>query len=268
MTPTLGTRSMGTRLAAATAGVAIIAVIANFGLSAYTQAQEEASGVELDPAVVKLALESRISKPAEQATTEERTAIMNELTDIYRVTELPRAIELGKSGPVKAQIELQRRAVLFNAFAMDFVASNAASEEEIVAMYDEQIGKSPPPKEFKARHILVESQSAAIELIKELQGGADFAELAKEKSTGPSGANGGDLGWFASQAMVKPFSDAVGLLEDGAFTSEPVQTQFGWHVILREDSRDGSAPPIDGVRDAIKNQVEQQKFQEFVQSLR
>lgn len=268
MTLSLGFRSMRMRLAAAAAGIAVIAIVAYFGFPASSLAQDKPADVQLDPAVVKLALESRINKPAEQATAEEREAILTELTDIYLVTNLPRAIELGNNGPVKAQIDLQRRAALFNAFAVDFVAKNSASDQEITAMYDEQIAKSTPPKEFKARHILVESQSTAMELVQELQNGADFAELAKTKSTGPSGANGGDLGWFAAQAMVKPFSDAVALLEDGAFTSDPVQTQFGWHVILREDSRDGSAPPIEGVRDAIKNEIEQQKFQEFVEGLR
>jgi peptidyl-prolyl cis-trans isomerase C len=101
-----------------------------------------------------------------------------------------------------------------------------------------------------------------------LQGGADFTELAKNNSTGPSAPSGGDLGWFTAQAMVKPFSDAVGVLEDGAFTTTPVQTQFGWHVILREDSRDSAPPPLDSVRDAIVQRINQQKFQDFVTDLR
>ena len=122
--------------------------------------------------------------------------------------------------------------------------------------------------QFKARHILVETQSAAADLITQLDEGADFEELAKEHSTGPSGPSGGDLGWFAPNQMVKPFSDSVSGLENGAYTKEPVQTEFGWHVILREDSRNNEPPPLDSVRDVIKQNVEQGKFQDFLQSLR
>ncbi|NCF73996.1 MAG: hypothetical protein GWP67_10895 [Gammaproteobacteria bacterium] len=134
-------------------------------------------------------------------------------------------------------------------------------------IYEEQVALAPP-KEFKARHILVDTQAAATALIEELQGGADFVELAKEHSTGPSGPSGGDLGWFTVQTMVEPFSDAVAAMEDGAFTAEPVQTQFGWHVILREDSRESAPPSLDSVRDAIKQRIEQDKFQKFLVNAR
>ena len=102
----------------------------------------------------------------------------------------------------------------------------------------------------------------------QLNEGEDFEALAKEFSTGPSGPNGGDLGWFAPDQMVKPFADAVVALDDGAFTAAPVQTQFGWHVILREDSRENEPPTLESVRDAIKQRVEQEKFQDYMQELR
>ena len=161
----------------------------------------------------------------------------------------------------------QRRIILFNALAADFLASNQATEQEIFNLYEEQIGLTLP-REFKARHILVESQGEALTLVKELQDGADFVELAKSKSTGPSAPNGGDLGWFEAKHMVKPFSDAVAAMEDGAFTTVPVQTQFGWHIILREASRDGTPPTLESVRDVVKQRVEQDKFKKFVATLR
>jgi peptidyl-prolyl cis-trans isomerase C len=114
----------------------------------------------------------------------------------------------------------------------------------------------------------VETQAAAIDLITQLNEGADFAELAKESSTGPTGPNGGDLGWFSPEQMVKPFSDAVAAMEDGAYTSEPIQTQFGWHVILREESRDTQPPTLESVRDTIKQRIEQNKFQAYLDGLR
>ena len=231
------------------------------------KAAAEADAVLFDQAVLELLLESRSQKPASEATSQERAAAVDELTNIYVMSNLPRARELKETPPIKAQIELQERAILFNALATDFLANNQATEQEIFNAYEEQVALSAP-KEFKARHILVETQSAAVALIEELQGGADFVELAKEHSTGPSGPSGGDLGWFTAQAMVEPFSTAVAAMEDGAFTEAPVQTQFGWHVILREESRESAPPPLDSVRDGIKQQVEQNKFQEFMTKMR
>lgn len=253
----LASRLSGSPIAALTLSASILLS----GGSASAQQAEVAAPFSQD--VLELMLESRIQKPAAQATSEERAAVVDELTNIYVISSLPRAVELGNDPQIKAQLELQERAILFNALANDFLANNQATDQEIFNAYESQVALAPP-KEFKARHILVETQSAAVALIEELQEGADFVELAKEHSTGPSGPSGGDLGWFTAQAMVKPFSDAVAVMEDGAFTPAPVQTQFGWHIILREASRDSAPPPLDGVRDVIKQRVEQEKFQEFM----
>jgi len=261
MTSSPGSRSSGTRFFTSTAIAAILLVTS-------TALGQQAGAAELfDSAVLDLLLESRIHKPASQATPQERASAIDELTNIYLVSNLPRAVELGKKPAIKAQLDLQERAILFNAFAGDFLEKHPATEQEISNTYEEQVALAPP-KEFKARHILVNTQGEATALIEELQGGADFVELAKEHSTGPSAPSGGDLGWFTVQAMVKPFSDAVSALEDGAFTTSPVQTQFGWHVILREDSRDSAPPPLDSVRDVVKQRIEQRKFQEFMTGLR
>jgi peptidyl-prolyl cis-trans isomerase C len=168
---------------------------------------------------------------------------------------------------MKAQLELQKRAAIAQAVAQDFLAKNQATEEEILAQYESQV-KLAPPLQFKARHILVDTQAAAVDLIAQLEDGSDFEELAKTHSTGPSGSSGGDLGWFSPEQMVKPFSDAVQALEDGAYTSEPVQTQFGWHVILREDSRTNEPPTLESVRQVIKQSIEQTKLQQYIEELR
>jgi peptidyl-prolyl cis-trans isomerase C len=261
MNLSFGSRLSGTRLIA-------ISLSASFLLFAGTaSAQDQEAAALFDQAVLDLLLESRIQKPASQASSQERASAIEELTNIYVISSLPRAIELGENPEIKAQIELQEKAILFNALANDFIANNQATEQEIFNTYEEQVALAPP-KEFKARHILVDTQSAAVALIEELKAGADFVELAKEHSTGPSGPAGGDLGWFTAQAMVEPFSNAVAAIEDGAFITEPVQTQFGWHVILREESRDSAPPPLDSVRDTIKQRVEQTKFQEFMDNAR
>ncbi len=225
------------------------------------------NGIPIDDSVFNMYLESRIQKPANQATAEQRASVMNELTDIYLLSTQPRAEELSDTPRVKAQMELQNRGILAQAVASDYIASNPATDEEIIAEYSSQI-KLSPPMQYKARHILVESQGAAAELITQLDNGADFEELAKEHSTGPSGPNGGDLGWFAPNQMVKPFSDAVAALEDGSYSEEPIQTDFGWHVILREQSRSNEPPTLDSVRDVVKQRVEQAKLQRYLQSLR
>ena len=125
-----------------------------------------------------------------------------------------------------------------------------------------------PAFQYKARHILLESQGAAVEVIGELDMGADFEETAKSRSTGPSGPNGGDLGWFSPNQMVASFSEAVQALEDGKYTVDPVQTEFGWHVILREESRAAEAPTLDSSREVIVQGIQQSKFQAYLEGLR
>jgi peptidyl-prolyl cis-trans isomerase C len=257
MNSTFGSKAFGTRLAATTIVAAALLIA--------TTASGQTPPFSKD--VLDLLLESRIQKPASQANAQEIESAVDELSNIYVISSLPRAVELGQNPQIRAQLELQERAILFNAFANDYLVKNAATEQEIFNIYEEQVALAPP-KEFKARHILVDTQSAAIALVEDLQDGADFVELAKEHSTGPSATSGGDLGWFTAQSMVKPFSDAVAVLEDGSFTASPVQTEFGWHVIMREDSRDSAPPPLESVHDVIKQRIEQQKFQEFMNGLR
>jgi peptidyl-prolyl cis-trans isomerase C len=265
LTMTLNNRSRltGTRLTAALSACA--AMLAAGTLSAQTI--DTVNGAEITADVFNMYLESRIQKPAAQATPTERTRFMEELKDIYLLTTQPRAKTLSEMPRNKAMMELQTRGILAQAVAADFIENNTASDEEIQAAYKEQIALAPP-QEFKASHILVESQSEANSIVAELEGGANFADLAKAKSTGPSGPNGGDLGWFSPNQMVAPFSEAVAGLEDGAFSKTPVQTQFGWHVIFREDSRDATPPTLESVRDVIKQRVEQQKLQDYLEGLR
>lgn len=253
----------GSRLA----GVIIAAGASVLAGAALAQSAATVNGEEISTDVVDLFLESTTQKPATDATPAERTAVLDQLTDIYLLTTQPRAKELAEDPRTKAQIELQTRGILAQAVATDFLERNPATDEEILNEYNSQI-KMSPPTEYKARHILVETQSEAIELIEELDGGADFAELARTKSTGPSGANGGDLGWFGPNQMVAPFSEAVAALENGSYSKSPVQTQFGWHVILRENSRESTPPTLDSVKDVVKQRIEQQKLQDYLAELR
>lgn len=260
--------SIDNRSARAGACVALAATVAFGGATAaVAETVFTVNDVAVDSTVVDMYLESRTQRPAAEASAEEREVVLQELKDIYLLTTQPAAEKLSDDARIKAQIELQGRAILAQAVAADYFTNNPASEEEILAAYEEQLSAAPA-KQFKARHILVPTQAAAADLIGKLDGGADFAQLATEHSTGPTGPNGGDLGWFSPEQMVGPFSEAVSALEDGAYTSAPVQTQFGWHVILREDSRDNQPPTLESIRDSLRQGIEQTKFTAYLETLR
>ena len=226
------------------------------------------NGVDVDSAVVDVYFEGRLGgRDAATLTPEERTALIGELKDIYLLSTQEGVAELAQDPRVAAQIELQKHAILAQTAATDFYANASATEEEILALYNEQVELSPP-LQFKARHILVETQGEASDIITSLNEGGNFEELAQEKSTGPSGPNGGDLGWFSPSQMVAPFTAAVEALEDGEYTSEPVQTDFGWHVILREESRANEAPPMESARENLEQAILQEKFQDHIDALR
>lgn len=167
----------------------------------------------------------------------------------------------------RAELELenQRRSMIATE-KVEALISTAVTEEALQAAYDAAYSDAEPSTEYNASHILVETEDEAKELITKLDGGADFAELAKEFSTGPSGPNGGELGWFGPGMMVKPFEEAVVALEAGQ-VSAPVQTQFGWHVVKLNDSRIKGAPPLEEVREELAAQVENDAVERAVQSL-
>jgi peptidyl-prolyl cis-trans isomerase C len=255
-------RLSGIKLAVATISLSVFAASI-----AQAQVITTVNGTDIQQATFDFYLQNRLQKPALQITAEEREFVLQELKDIYILTTQPRAIEMAEDPALKAQMELQYRAALAQAVAVDWLASNPASDEEILAAYNSQ-ALLAPDLQFKARHILVETQGAAVELITQLDGGASFEELAQTHSTGPSGPAGGDIGWFSPNQMVAPFSDAVAGLENGAYTASPVQTEFGWHVILREESRANEAPPLDSVRDTVAASVDQTNFQSYLEGLR
>jgi len=245
-----------------------VATLAATGFS--TAAAEKVAtvnGVDIDSTVFDAYLESRFQKPAAQATPDERATVERELTDIYLLTTQPKAKEFAEDPMIKAQVELQYRGTIAQAVARDFVATNPATDAEILAEYEAQLEQSSD-LQYKARHILVEDQQKARDLIVELDGGADFSELAKQHSTGPSGKTGGELGWFSPKQMVAPFSEAVAKLEKGSYTKEPVKTQFGWHVILLEDVRESPAPSFEAMRNKISSEINRQRVADYVQRLR
>lgn len=153
-------------------------------------------------------------------------------------------------------LDNERRAMLANGLLAE-VADAAVTEEAIEQAYQDAYGDAGPTTEWNASHILLETEEEAAAVKEELDGGADFAELARERSTGPSAPNAGSLGWFGAGMMVPQFEEAVRGLEPGE-VSEPFQTQFGWHVAKLNEVREADAPTIDEVRQELVTQVQRQ----------
>ncbi|MBS0001513.1 MAG: peptidylprolyl isomerase [Thioalkalivibrio sp.] len=141
------------------------------------------------------------------------------------------------------------------------------SDAEIQAEYENRI-EALPSEEYRARHILVPTPELARELLGQLDAGSEFAELAETHSIDASASEGGDLGWFVPEQMVPPFAEAVTELEPGEYTREPVETQFGWHVIRLEDTRDVEPPPLEEVRPLIEEILETRRLRSYVEELR
>ena len=169
------------------------------------------------------------------------------------------------SRAVQIRLENERRALLAGA-AMSLAIDRTVTNEALQAAYNEKFAGAELSREFNASHILVETEHEAQALLDELEAGADFADLAKEKSTGPSGSNGGELGWFGAGMMVPSFEEAVVALEIGQI-SAPVPTQFGWHIIKLNDSRLLAAPSLDEVREDLTEELEQQVIEKTLAEL-
>ena len=166
---------------------------------------------------------------------------------------------------LRAQQELQRRNTAATAFVGQ-MAEAEPSDEELQAAYDKLFADAEAVKEYNAAHILVETEEEAKEIKAELDGGADFGDLAEQHSTGPSGPNRGDLGWFAADQMVPPFAEAVAAMEKGA-VSEPVKTDFGWHVIKLNETRMQEAPELSDVRDQLAQMVRREKVEAEIERI-
>ncbi len=163
-------------------------------------------------------------------------------------------------------LENERRSVLAGEALGELAETVTVSPEEIEDAYDARYADYRPSPEFNASHILLESREDATEIVGELRTGADFAELAKARSIGPSGPNGGNLGWFGPGQMVPEFENAVAALDKGQ-VSDPVQTQFGWHVITLNDIRETTVPTLDDMRQQLRQEIWQRKLTTDVQAI-
>lgn len=202
-------------------------------------------------------------------TPETRAAIIDQLALQMVVAEEAVKKGLDKAPDVTDQIATLRQSVLAGAYVQDYIKTHPVTDEMLKAEYD-RIKATVTGTEYKARHILVEKEADAKDIIARLnKDPAAFAKLAMEKSKDPgSKAKGGDLGWFDVKGMVPEFGAAVSKLEKGKFTEVPVKTQFGYHVILLEDSRPIEAPPLEAVKPQLSQQVQQQAVKKQIDALK
>ena len=214
------------------------------------------------------ALQQQVEASGRPVTPEVLDQIKQELIAREVFMQEARKRGLDASEDYKTQLELARQTILIRQLFADFQKKNPVTDADIKAEYD-KFAKENGGKEYRARHILVETEADAKALIADIKKGGNFEELAKKASKDPgSGANGGDLDWAAAGSYVPEFSGAMVKLDKGQMTDTPVKTQFGFHIIRVDDVRDAQLPKLEEVRPQIAQQLQQQKLSAYQEGLR
>jgi peptidyl-prolyl cis-trans isomerase C len=267
---TTSTRGLLSPWLAARTGVAIAALAAATALPVPAFAQNAA--MVNGKAIPKARVDEFMKALAAQGrpdTPQTRDLVREELIAREIFTQEADKRGLARTDDVKRQIENARQDILIRALIRDYLAKNPVTDANVKAEYDKFVAQTASAgKEYKARHILVESEDEAKKLLEQLKKGGKFDELAKQSKDPGSGANGGDLGWNTPETFVKEFSEAMVALKKGDTTPAPVKSQFGYHIIRLDDVRDTAPPPLDQVRPQIQQQLERTKIQDLQQKLR
>ena len=209
---------------------------------------------------------SVVQRSADPKKNDPRAAL-DDLVATEIALQEARKTDILERDEIKQRIEDFTRNILLTTWTKEKVEAFEVTDEELKTVYEDRV-KKDANDEFKARHILLKTEEEAKAVIKEIADGADFVKVAEEKSTGPSAKNGGDLGWFKSATMVKPFSDAVKEMEKGSVSKEPVKTQFGYHVIKLEETRPAKVPPMDTLKPQLQRMLAQQKMMTFMEDMK
>lgn len=225
------------------------------------------NGKPISAEAFALFVEAQGGRKAEELTPEQRKDAVDMLVNLYVAGQQAEKDGLAKDPKTAAQLELQRLNVLANGLFQKQVQGKEPTEAELKAEYDRQVA-TMPKNEYRARHILVQTEQEAKDAIAEIGKGAKFEDVAKKVSLDGSKAEGGDLGWFSPGQMVKPFADAVEGLQPGQMTPAPVKTDFGWHVIRVEETRAATPPPYEAVKDRLGPMMQQRQLREYIEGLR
>jgi peptidyl-prolyl cis-trans isomerase C len=233
-------------------------------------ADDKAAALVNGVSIPQARVDMRIKAAAQQGqpdSPELRKAVRDDLVNLEVITQAAIKSGLDKQPEIAQQLELARQSVLAGAYVQDYAKSHPVTDDVLKQEY-EALKKRVGNKEYKLSHILVESEDEAKKVSAELKKGAKFGKVAKSKSKDPgSKDNGGDLGWAVPSNFVQPFGEAVLTLSKGQ-VSAPVQTQYGWHVIKLEDTRDLKVPAFDEVKPNIEKRLQQQSIQKAIEELR
>ena len=224
------------------------------------------NGVDIKASEFRLAKAEIGPELANIPEAQRRVVLLEYLVENYILASAAEKEKLHNAADFQRRLDYYRRRALRDAYVEKNINASI-SEAAAKKIYEDQVGAAKPAEEIHARHILVEKEDKAKNLIKDLANGKDFAELAKKESKGPSAAQGGDLGYFSKGRMLKAFEEAAFALKAGE-VSEPVKTQFGWHVIKVEDRRTRPVPTFASVKGRLMESLRQRKAQEIVGSLR
>jgi len=199
-----------------------------------------------------------------------REQVKQEMINRQVFVQAAEAGGIAKEPAVQTEIELSRQGILVRALMADYLKKHPVSDSAIQAEYDKLKQAQAGKQEYKVRHILVQDEKTANDLLAQIKGKkAKFEDLAKKNSKDPgSAAQGGDLGWAPPTNYVQPFAQAVTQLKKGELAAKPVQTQFGWHVIQVEDTRPVQFPPLEQVRPQLEEMMRQQTLGKYQQELR
>ena len=224
------------------------------------------NGVDIRQSDLAMAEDEIGSNMPQMTPDQKREYFINYLSDVVILAQAAEKQNVADRDDVKHRIAFERNKVLMEALLTD-TGKAALTDEAMHKVYDEAVKQVPPEEEVHARHILVPTEDEAKAIEAELKKGADFATLAKEKSKDPGAADGGDLGYFTKEQMVPEFSEAAFKLDKGQI-SDPVHTQFGWHIIKVEDKRIKPTPTFDQVKPQLENFVAHKAQAELVENLR
>ncbi|MBZ7922999.1 peptidylprolyl isomerase [Ensifer adhaerens] len=248
------------------AAAALVAAMAVHGAARAEDADPviaKVGGEEVRQSELTLALGGLDPQLQQMPDEQKRAAALSAIIDVKLLSKTAEKEGLQDDATFKQRVAYLTERELHNAYFKKHVV-DAITKEEVKARYDKEIAAIPAQEEVKARHILVKTEDEAKEIIKELDAGKSFVELAKAKSSDPNKDDGGDLGYFTKGRMVPEFETAAFALEKGTYTKTPVKTQFGFHVILVEDKRPQAPPPLEQVEPQVRQLLMRDKYVELL----
>lgn len=249
------------------AAIALLGAIASTPVFAENKPLESIKSISIPQERLELRVKAAIAQ-GQQDTPELRQSIQDDLISLEIMSQEAIRLGLNKNGEVAQQIELSKQSILVNAFIQDYTKSHPISEDQLKQEYENLKIQHASDKEYNARHILVETEAEAKDIIAQLDKKIKFENLAKKSKDLGSAANGGSLGWAEPGFFDPAFADAMVSLEKGSYTKAPVQSQFGWHVIQLDDIRDLKAPPFEEVKPQIQQLLQQQTILKAIADLK